>query len=193
MFQKIIGIDPSGDSCGMVVIDNGHILLAANYSKEQFYNKVTNYLLDSKIIVVIEDIKPYSLRLMPQVIDTCKFIGEALFRLKTMCGANVELRSRNEVKKWIFDTFPDVCLPIIENKIAKKGYISASTGEARKPSFVFVDDRIMTECMKVLYKIEKPKSGKGYEYGLKTHSWQSLALATYFYYSQGIKIPQIQV
>jgi hypothetical protein len=84
-------------------------------------------------------------------------------------------------------------LPVIKKKIQKKGYISAATGEDRKPSFVFVDDKIMTESMKVLYGIELPKAGKGYEYGLKTHSWQALALATYFYYSQdGIKIPQIR-
>lgn len=189
MYHKIIGIDPSGDGCGMTVIDNGKILLAGNYSKEQFYTKITNYLLDNQIMVVIEDIKPYSIRLMPQVIDTCKFIGEAVFRLKTMCGANVELRSRNEVKKWVFDSFPDVCLPIIEGKIEKKGYISASTGEPRKPSFVFVDDKIMTESMKVLYKIPLPKAGKGYDYGLKSHSFQALALASYYYYSQGIKLP----
>jgi hypothetical protein len=75
-----------------------------------------------------------------------------------------------------------VCLPIIEKKILKKGFITAATGEPRKPSFVFVDDKIVTDCMKHLYKIPLPKSGKGYQYGLQTHSWQALAVATYFRY-----------
>jgi hypothetical protein len=95
-------------------------------------------------------------------------------------GANLELVTRNHVKRWCFETFPEVCTPFIEKKILKKGYINKESGQPRKPSFVFVDDKIVTECMKEKYLIEKPKSGFGYKFGLKEHSWQALAIAAYF-------------
>jgi hypothetical protein len=55
--------------------------------------------------------------------------------------------------------------------------------QKRKSSFIHVDDRVVTEAMKHLYKIPLPKAGKGYQFGLQTHSWQALAVATYFLYS----------
>lgn len=181
---RIIGIDPGNEESGMVVINNYSISVAFNLSNVvQLYDKISNYQLCKDLTIVIEDIKPYSLRLTPQVIDTCKFIGELVYRLKIEAGLNVIMVSRYEVKKWCFDTFPEVCLPIIEKKIRKKGFVNKATGEARKPSFVFVDDKIVTECMKHLYKIPLPKAGKGYDYGLQSHSWQALAVATYFLYS----------
>ena len=177
--HRIIGIDPGSSGCGMAVLDNGYIKSAFNVSNQDFYSKVTNYLIHPNCTVVIEDIRPYSLRLTVQVIDTCKWIGECLYRLKNEANANVVLVARNEVKKWCFDTFPDVCLPIIEKKIEKKGYVTAKTGEPRKPSFVFVDDNVVTKCMQDLYKIPPPKAGKGYMYGLIKHSWQALAVASF--------------
>ena len=184
--QRIIGVDPGSEGCGMVVLDNGYIKAAFNLTNEQFYRKVTNYLLHPNCIVVIEDIRPYSVRLTMQVIDTSKFIGEAVYRLKMEAGANVVLVTRSQVKMWCFNTFPDVCLPIIEKKISKKGYITASTGEARKPSFVFVDDNVVTKCMQDLYKIPLPKAGKGYLYGLIKHSWQALSVASFYINSQSL-------
>ena len=178
--QRIIGVDPGSSGCGMVVLDNGYIKAAFNVSNELFYTKVTNYLLHPNCVVVIEDIRPYSVRLTMQVIDTAKFIGEVVYRLKCEAGANVVLVTRSQVKKWCFDTFPQVCLPIIEKKIDKKGYITESTGDKRKPSFVFVDDIVVTQCMKELYKIPLPKSGKGYMYGLIKHSWQALAVSSFY-------------
>lgn len=147
---------------------------------EKVWSNIQYFLLHQELTVVIEDIRPYSLRLTPQVIETCKWIGEAVFRLKSGSNAIVELIVRSEVKKWCFDTFPDVCLPLIEKKILKKGYINRETGAPRKPSFIFVDDKIVTECMKVNYKIPMPKSGFGYQFGLKEHSWQALAIAAVF-------------
>ena len=72
----------------------------------------------------------------------------------------------------VFDTFPDVVMPLVEKKVAKK-YVY------RKPSFVFVDDKIVTEAMKYHFGIKLPEPGKGYQYGLKEHSWQALAAAAY--------------
>lgn len=179
--NRIIGIDP-GENLGMVVLDGGQITSVFNIMSEQIWANLQYFLISQHpepVTVVIEDIRPYSLRLTPQVIDTCKWIGEAVFRLKSGSNAIVELIHRNQVKKWCFDTFPEVCVPIIEKKIEKKGYKNKETGEFRKPSFVFVDDKIVTNCMKILHKIPLPPKGKGYQYGLKDHSFQALAIASY--------------
>lgn len=164
----------------MVVLDGGQITCSFNISSSDIHGKITNFLVHPNCVVVIEDIRPYSLRLTQQVIDTCKFIGELNFSLKTWSGAIVEYVIRSQVKKWCFDKFPSVCAPIIEKKILKKGYVRKDSGEPRSPSFVFVDDKIVTECMKFMYSINKPKSGKGYQFGLKGHSWQALAIASYY-------------
>lgn len=185
---RIIGIDP-GKTCGMVVLDEGKITSVFNIMSEQIYEKVANYIIYPYCTVVVEVIRPYSLRLTPQVIDTCEFIGELKFRLKTWAGANVETVARNQVKKWCFDTFPDVAVPIIQKKILKKGYVNKETGEPRKPSFVWVDDRIVTNCMKVKYKIPDVKPGFGYQHGLKEHSFQALAIGAYFESLRGETLP----
>ncbi len=179
MTQRIIGIDP-GETCGMVVLDGGQITSVFNIMSENLHTKITTFLVHPNCRVVIEDIRPFSLRLTPQIISTCKFIGEAVYRLRNDAGAIVDLAPRNDVKRWVFETFPEVCVPIIDRKIEKKGYVSKSDGRPRKASFVFVDDKVVTECMKVLYKIPVPERGYGYQFGLKDHAWQALALATYY-------------
>jgi len=125
---------------------------------------------------------------MQTVVDTCKVIGELTYRLRN-AGMNVQLISRYEVKKWIFDTFPDVCLPIIDRRNTMKLfeccdintreilYLDNKGRGQRKASFVSVNDKVVTESMKHLYKIPLPKSGQGYRYGLQSHSWQALAVA----------------
>lgn len=175
--MRIIGIDP-GETCGMVALEGGHITSVFNIMSEKLMSNIQHLLLGNNIHIVIEDIRPYSLRLTPQVIQTCKFIGEVAFRLKSGSNAIVQMIPRSEVKKWCFDTFPEVCVPLVDKKILKKGFINKETGAPRKASFIFVDDKIVTECMKFRYQIEKPKSGYGYQFGLKEHSWQALAIAT---------------
>jgi hypothetical protein len=189
---RIIGIDPGSEESGMVVLDGCNIVAFNLTNVVQLYDKITNYSICNDLTIVIEDIKPYSLRLTPQVIDTCKFIGELVYRLRIDAGLNVVMISRYEVKKWCFDTFPGVCLPIIDSKIEKKMFdacdlktrelirVDCNGRSKRKASFVFVDDKVVTECMKHKYKIPLPKAGKGYQFGLQTHSWQALAVASFF-------------
>lgn len=187
--NRIIGIDPGG-TCGIVVLEEGKIASVFNIMSEQFWTNIQNLLDGQETAVVIEDIKPYSLRLTPQVIETCKWIGEAVYRLKNASGVTVELVARSEVKKWCFDAFPEVCVPMIEKKILKKiakdgpesRLANKDTGEPRKPSFVFVDDQIVKESMKFLFKIPPFKPGFGYKFGLKDHAWQALSVAAYWYH-----------
>lgn len=180
--KRMIGIDPGSEESGMVVIEGSTILCAFNLTNEQLYSKVTNYLIHSDVTVVVEGLAAYSLRLTPQVISTAQFIGEFLYRLRIEAGANVEVVARSKVKKWCFDTFPFVCNRLIEKKIEKKDQRDKD-GEFKKPHFFYIDDKCVTECMKHLYKISLPAPGKGYDYGLQTHSWQALGVASCFLHS----------
>lgn len=195
--ERVIGIDPGSEESGMVVLDGYDIIGAYNLKNDyNLFDKVTNFSIHKPLTVVIEDIKPYSLKLMPQVIDTCKFIGEAVFRLKTHCGLNVIMVDRYRVKRWVFDAFPEVCLPIIDGKIEKKIFdaCNVETRELvrindkgmtkRKASFHYVNDKVVMEAMKHLYKIPLPPPGKGYQYGLQSHSFQALAVATCFIHNR---------
>lgn len=120
----------------------------------------------------------------------------AVYRLRNEAGANVELISRNEVKKWVFDTFPEVSLPLVNKRMDKKIFMACAvkTQEVvfvdnngrpkKKASFVYINDKCVTEAMKFLYKIPEPKAGKGYQFGLKDHSWQALAVASFKHWKQ---------
>lgn len=189
--KRIIGIDVGNLKSGLCVIDNEKIIYTSVLENDHnLYSKITNYSIHPNIIIVIEDIKPYTLQLTPQVIDTCKVIGEMVYRLKIEAGLRVEMVSRYDVKRWVFDTFSETVTPLIEKKIRAKAYpcsdietkelfyVDVYGRKERSPSFVYVDDKIVTEAMKVYYDIKKPSAGKGFDFGLKSHGWQALAVAT---------------
>lgn len=189
--KRIIGIDP-GNTCGMVVLDDTEIVAVFNIISFNLYSKITKYLLHNNCEIVMEDIRPYSTPLTPQIIDTAKFIGEACYRLQDALGKPVNLMPRSDVKKWVYDSFPEICAPFIQKKMMKKVFDACDVssrkdtrvygdGELWKPkkgSFVYVDDKIVTEAMKSHYKIPMPPPGSGYQYGLKDDAWQALAVAT---------------
>lgn len=184
---RIIGIDPGSTISGICVLEGKEIIFAANLNNREIFHHVNTYQGIDKCIIAIEDIMPYIGRLSPHTIDTCKFIGELTFRfLRAHFVDDLKLVPRNSVKKWIFDSCPDICLPrIIKKMIAidkrkvkqgKKG-LRKLDGEMRLPSFHYVDDRIVIAALKELYSIPTPKPGKPNIYGLKEHSWQALAVA----------------
>lgn len=196
MTQRIIGIDPSGSNCGIVVLDDRHIVAAYDCSTDKFYDIITPWLLHSNLIVVIEDIAAYSLRLMPAVIDTCKFIGELTYRLKNDVGVNVQLIPRSSVKKWVFELFPVMCSEFVAKKIEKTGLFacdvatkeeirvskdgSGTPWKKRTGNFFYLDDVIIQEAMRVFYRIDSPGKGRKYSNGMKKHNWQALSTATFF-------------
>lgn len=190
--KRIIGIDPGNDNSGIVILDGLSIIGAYNLPNEALYSKIAAYSIHPDLSIVVEDIKPYSLKLTPQVIDTCKFIGELNYRLKIAIGFNVVYVPRADVRKWVYDTFLPVCEPLVNIKIEKKMYDACSLetrqvmrvngrgGNKRKGSFIYIDDKMVMESMKELYQLKKPAPGKGYDFGLKDHSFQALALARYY-------------
>ncbi len=196
--EKIIwGIDPGSAVCGVCELRSGLIGACFECVPKDVYNRIISISEGSEVIIVIEDIFPYSLRLTPAVIDTCKLIGELTYRFREFKPqvSSVELVARNSVKNWIFDTVPDECIPRINKKIVlkhnrnirdnKKGLVKKN-GEMRQPSFQWVDDRIVIAAMKSIHNIPTPKPGKPNIYGLKStsHAWQALATVSYFYFNQ---------
>lgn len=167
--NKLIAIDPGSSKSGLVCVIDGSV----KWSDVVENGEVLKSIPDPSYTVIIEDFRPYSVKITTQAIDTCKFIGELKYRLESEIKVKVVLVSRFAVKKWVFDKFASVSWPLIIEKMKKR----ASKG---KPSFLWVDDAIVRECMKDLYKLEKPKAGASYRYGLKSHSFQALAVASFY-------------
>jgi hypothetical protein len=145
------------------------------------------HVTGNKLRVVIEDIRPYAVKLSPQVLQTIKYIGELEYRLKT---ARISYKSipRSTVKEWAFNRYESLLLQPIVDKMLKrhrkliaegrKGLITRE-GRMRVPSFVWLDDRLITACMRYQWEIPFEK-GRSNRYGLSEHSWQALALGTYW-------------
>ncbi len=175
--MKIIGIDPGSTVSGFIILTGDEINQADNVINDFLFDRIQAEIRPGTV-VVIEDVAPYSGRLKPQVIETCKFIGELVYRLKT-AGIQHELHPRSAVKKWLFDSCPAIVIPRIEAKILKKGRLTKS-GEPFKPTFIWVDDRIVIAGLKELWGIETPKPGKKNRFGITKHAWSALALASYW-------------
>ena len=190
MRKAIFSIDVGSEVSGVALIslENG-IEYASVLDNHLIIDKITNIMLNRKIIVVIEDIRPFKMGMAMQTIETAKFIGELKYRLKSELQVEFELFPRFDVKRFVFDRFQDLCLERIGKKIAylddigersgRKRY-RKKTGELYKATMHYVDDRIVIAAMKEYWGIETPKPGKSNKYGLKSHSWQALALGTFY-------------
>lgn len=189
--KTIISIDPGDVISGITILKMGRIAVSGNLENAKVMNFIEDHTKGvpiDEIVAVIEDIRPYAAKLTMQIIDTCKYIGELRYRLN---GANIasEWFPRSVIKKWVFDSFPVVCTPRIEAKMlyqdgrnikqGKKG-LRTKEGELRKPSFHYVDDRIVIAAMKERWDIETPKPGKTNKYKISAHGWQALAVGTYY-------------
>lgn len=199
----IVSIDVGSNMSGICVISNSSIIECVNISNDLVCAKIKEYYVKYRATTIIEDIRAYSSKLSQDVIDTCKFIGELTYRLKNELQVHsFKLYPRSTIRKWVFDAFPDICVAAIDKKIAYldeygrrkneelkeagkkpkyRRYVTKS-GELRKASFNYVDDRIVIAVMKRLWKIPEPKPFKPNIYGLKDDSWQALALASYYLY-----------
>lgn len=181
----IIGIDVGNLNSGLVVLLGWQIQLVNNYANGLVFEKVMAYFVKYRhVSVIVEDIKPYAGNLSQQVIDTCKFIGELNWRFNEV-GIKYKMVTRATVRKWVFDTFPEMVLPLVVAIIEKRNEKN-NDGKNRKPSFVYVNDGIVLKAMKIYWGIENPPPGKGYIHGLKTHTWSALALASF-----SMKVPPL--
>lgn len=178
----LIAIDSGSSQSGVVVVKGLKIAYAANLPNVEVLKliKATKKDDDAGVIVLVEDIKPYSISLTQATIDTCKFIGRVCFFMEAG-RVKHELITRHQVKRWVYDQFPTVVLERICRKIEYKNKRN-NDGKLRKPSYVYVDDRIVIAAMKDLWKIETPKPGKRNSLGITGHAWQALAVASVWLY-----------
>lgn len=191
MYQTEIyfSIDVGNAVSGVAVLSKDSILEACNIPNDNMWNKIKEYYVKYDVFVIVEDIRPYSGKLTMQVIDTCKFIGELCYRLRKEYKLKYALVTRNEVKKWVFNAYGVVASERISKRIEYlDGYrtgrgergLRKKDGELRSPSFHWVDDRVCIAAMKIHWNIDTPKPGKSNKHGLSKHSWQALALGTYW-------------
>lgn len=175
----LIAIDSGSSKSGVVVIKGLKIVYAANLENKEVLKLIKATKLEDKdTLVLVEDIKPYSLSLTQSTIDTCKFIGKACFFMEAG-RVKYELITRHQVKRYVYDWFPTIVLERVCKKIDYKNKRN-NDGKLRKPSYVYVDDRIVIAAMKDLWKIETPKPGKRNSLGITAHAWQALGVASFW-------------
>lgn len=175
----LIAIDSGSSKSGVVVIKGLKIVYAANLENKEVLKLIKATKLEDKdTLVLVEDIKPYSLSLTQSTIDTCKFIGKACFLMEAG-RVKYELITRHQVKRYVYDWFPTIVLERVCKKIDYKNKRN-NDGKLRKPSYVYVDDRIVIAAMKDLWKIETPKPGKRNSLGITAHAWQALGVASFW-------------
>lgn len=179
----LIAIDSGSTQSGVVVVKGLKIAYAANLKNTEVLKLIKSTKKEEPdVIVLVEDIKPYSVSLTQSTIDTCKFIGRVCFFMEAG-RVKYELITRHQVKRYVYDWFPTIVLERICKKIEYKNKRN-NDGKLRKPSYVYVDDRIVIAAMKDLWKIETPKPGKRNSLGITAHAWQALGVASTWLHSR---------
>lgn len=194
MKSVVIGIDPGEYISGVCLVSEAAIKEAVIIENGEVVPYISRIVgANGMATVVYEDIlNPYIMR--KSTVITCKFIGALEYRLSEMASVRPIGYERNKVRKWVYDAFPDIVVPKVAAKIAyldeqgkrlnRKRYLLKDGVTLRQPSFLFVDDRIVISAMKHLWGIPTPKPGKSNPYGLRGHSWQALAVASYWIYKK---------
>lgn len=182
--QVILGIDPGTESSGTVLLEDGILVKGQNLSNEDLFALIDKYCFfetGSSLIVVYEDIRPFTSRFNMATINTIKIIGRLEYILKQQ-RVPFKAITRNEVKSFVFNKYNDTVGPDVAKKIAygvDSGRMNKrKNGDSPKPSFIYVDDRIVYRAMMRHWNIDKPKPGRNNVYGIKTHSWQALGVVT---------------
>lgn len=183
MKRILIGVDAGSSSSGLAIISSGSIVGGYNKPNTDVYSFIeAEYLKCQEMAVIIEDVRPYNMRITNGIIDTIKFIGQLEWRLKQLESIKVVLIPRWNIKQWVFNSFPEIVLPKTEKKIDRWASKEANKSKKRVISkFVWVDDRIIISAMREYWGIEKVKKvGERTPFNLDTHSWQALALCSYY-------------
>lgn len=195
--KKLIGIDPGSTNSGIIVIENGSIRQGYNLPNEEVtpFVQRESHGCDS-IKVIVEDVRPYSMRITDGIIQTIKFLGQIEWRLEQIC-CPFELIPRHQVKQWVFMQFQSIAIPEIEKKIVRTRNRNEKAAKEAEiefkprnsvPTFVYVDDRIVANAMRKWWNIQNPsRPGQRAAYGLKDHSWQALGLISYYMALNGLK------
>ncbi len=176
--NAVVALDPGPEVSGLVILEYGQIVKAGNVENRLLFNIMLDVVAANVgVHVLIEDVRPYGVRLSQDLLDTTKWIGVLEYRLESLNIAYT-LISRSTVKKWVFDTYPEISIPRIDKEIICRNH-RRKDGEYCKPSAKYINDRMVIAAMKKHWKIETPKPGKTNRFGISKHAWQALAIASY--------------
>jgi hypothetical protein len=182
----LLSIDAGCNSSGVAIIINGAIEKGMILSNEELFDLIDHYTIFGNgkvdLMVVYEDIRPFTSRFNMDTINTCKVIGRLEYVLKQRLVANKAI-TRNEVKSWVFRNYKEHIVDVIEKRIEATGKKNKN-GENKKPSFHYVNDRLVYKAMRLHWDIDKAKVGRSNKYGLKSHSWSALAVATTYLHNE---------
>lgn len=184
--STVVAVDPGPEVSGMVVLREGRIVKAANVANGVLFNIMLLNAGGLPLMVLIEDVRPYGVRLRQELLDTTKWIGQWQYRLEKARIA-YKLIPRSAVQVWVYRNLPDLAVPRIEAKILRLDNRNKD-GELCKPRFIYVDDDIVKAAMKRYWSIPTPKPGHSAMYGLKTHSWQALGVATCYLHNSSVAL-----
>ena len=77
----------------------------------------------------------------------------------------------------VYDKYP-LAEKEVKKMIEQRNKVTAK-GELRKPSMIYVCDRVVANAMRYFWELPSGQ-GKRNKLGLASHSWQALALCSYF-------------
>lgn len=176
--EVVLGIDPGSTHSGIVVLENGRLVRGDNLSNEDMFTLIDWYGIfhpEIKLLIIYEDIRPYTSRFNMATINTCKVIGRLEYVLNLQRIRHKSI-TRNEVKNYVFTTHSEMCISEITKKIERKKK-TKKDGSSLKPSFQYVDDRIVHKAMRSQWEITS-KRGLVNNMGIKDHAWQALGAIT---------------
>lgn len=172
--MNLIGIDSGSAKSGVAIVTNGEIERGMVMPNDILLYKIMNGEF-SGYTIIVEDLRAYSVRLSQDLINTAKFIGKLEYIL-TQAGMPPVMVERVKIKKMVYDKYPSAENEV-KDKIRQRGKVTA-TGEFRKPSMIYVCDRVVANAMRYFWNLPQGQ-GKRNKLGLATHSWQALALCSY--------------
>jgi hypothetical protein len=178
--MNIIGIDAGSNKSGVAIVVNGAIVKGMVIANQDVI-KLLNSNEYSSYKIVIEDLRAYSVRLSQDLINTAKFIGKMEYILDSL-KADYILVERVKIKKMVYDKYPSAEIEV-RDKIIQRGKINPTTLEYRQPSMIYVCDRVVANAMRYFWGLPQGQ-GKRNKLGLASHSWQALALCTYFLFKE---------
>lgn len=173
--MNVIGIDVGSTKSGVAIVANGQIVKGMVIPNEDVCKLLKNKEYKNYKFVV-EDLRAYSVRLSQDLITTAKFIGKLEYLLSNY-KMTYEMVERVQIKKMVYDMYPSAEKEVGE-KIIQREKLTKS-GEYRKPSMIYVCDRVVANAMRYFWELPSGQ-GKRNKLGLASHSWQALALCSYF-------------
>ncbi len=172
--MNVVGIDAGCTKSGVAIVSDGQVERGMVVPNEILceMGKDSKY---STYTFVIEDLRAYSVRLSQDLITTAKFIGKIQYILQQE-GFDPVMVERVQIKKMVYDKYPSAKGEV--EKMIQQRERMTKAGEFRKPSMVYVCDRVVANAMRYFWELPSGQ-GKRNKLGLASHSWQALALCSY--------------